>query len=176
MAIDTPPRVRSRRSDTVLDGLTGELPAGIDVSWYTSAADRAALGALIAAASAAVIADRDQSAQAFAWFRNDRDDIDRHRDGLTLDGQGHDPVTLSLAKLLPASTREAGDAFWLDQTTSVHTATAAAYGVLVVADPDDIPTRLTGGPLLQRIHLAATTGSRRTGPGCWSARSGPWSC
>jgi hypothetical protein len=143
--------------NSVLDGLTGELPAGIDVRWFTSTPDRAALGALIVDATAAVIADRDQSEQAFAWFRNDRDDIDRHRDGLTLDGQGLDPVTLSLAKLLPASTREAGDAFWLDQTTSVHTATAAAYGVLLVAAPDDVPTRLTGGRLLQRIHLAATT-------------------
>lgn len=141
---------------SVLDGLPGEPVPAIEVCWFTSDTDRAALGALLVDATAAVIADPEQSEQGFAWFRNDRDDIDRHRDGLTLDGQGLDPLTLSLAKLLPASTREAGDAFWLDQTTTVHTATAAAYGVLTVADPDDVPTRLDGGRLLQRIHLAAT--------------------
>lgn len=141
---------------SVLDGLAGPLPAGIEVRWFTTDTERAALGALIVDATAAVIADPDQSEQAFAWFRNDRDDIDRYRDGLTLDGQGLDALTLSLSKLLPASTREAGDAFWLDQTTTVHTATAAAYGVLAVADPDDVTARLNGGRLLQHIHLAAT--------------------
>ncbi|MBC8090944.1 MAG: hypothetical protein H7Y15_03200, partial [Pseudonocardia sp.] len=140
----------------VLDGLAGPLPAGIEVRWFVADAERAALGALVVDATVAVIADPGQSEQGFSWFRNDRDDIDRHRDGLTLDGQGMDPLTLSLAKLLPATSREAGDAFWLEQTTSVHTATAAAYGVLTVTDPDDVRTRLDGGRLLQHMHLAAT--------------------
>jgi hypothetical protein len=39
----------------------------------------------------------------------------------------------------------------------VHTRTAAAYGVITVADVRAPELRLTGGRLLQRIHLAATT-------------------
>lgn len=108
------------------------------------------------AATEAIIGDAPQSVDSFAWFRSSRDDIARHRDGLTLDGQGLSPVTLTAAKLLPASSRTAGDRFWLDQVRTVHTATAAAYGLVTVADPDDPATRLTGGRLLQRIHLAAT--------------------
>jgi hypothetical protein len=65
-------------------------------------------------------------------------------------------VTLALAKVLPASSRTAGDAFWLKQTRTVHTATAAAYGVITVTHPSDVSQRLTGGRLLQRIHLAVT--------------------
>ena len=81
----------------------------------------------------------------------------RHRDGITLDAQGMSRPLRSLAKLLPATTREAGDKFWVDQTRDVHTKTAAAYGVLTAADPDDRATQLTTGRLLQRIHLTATS-------------------
>lgn len=63
---------------------------------------------------------------------------------------------LTLGKLSPATDRSAGDTFWVEQTRSVHTATAAAYGVITVADPSDPILRLNGGRLLQRIHLAAT--------------------
>ena len=104
----------------------------------------------------AVVDDDGQSSEAFVWFRNDRDAIDRHRDGLTLDGQGLAPVTLAIAKLIPASSRAAGEQFWLGQTETVHTATAAAYGVVTVTDTDDVAQRLAGGRLLQSIHLAAT--------------------
>jgi hypothetical protein len=129
---------------------------GVRVRWFTSPDDRAALGALIIQATRAIIADEQQSRDSFAWFRNNRDDIDTHRDGLTLDAQGLSPVMLALAKVLPATSRTAGDTFWLDQTRTVHTATAAAYGVITVVDPADRTQQLVGGRLLQRIHLAST--------------------
>ena len=132
--------------------------AGVSLRWFTSPSDMAAIGALLIDAATAVVADDQQSQDAFAWFRNDRADIEAHRDGLTLDGQGLAPLMLSLAKLAPASSREAGDAFWLDQTETVHTRTAAAYGVITVADVTAPVHRLNGGRLLQRVHLAATSG------------------
>ena len=137
--------------DSVSTGLDG-----VGVRWFTAAADRAALGALIIEATQAIVDDEQQSRDSFAWFRNNRDDIDRHMDGLTLDAQGLSPLVLAVAKILPATSRTAGDRFWLDQTRTVHTATAAAYGVITVADPDDPAQQLIGGRLLQRIHLAAT--------------------
>lgn len=138
-----------------LDAHTAGLD-GVRVRWFAAAAEKAALGVLLVDAARAVTVDTRQSTDAFAWFRSNRDDIDRHRDGLTLDGQGLDPLTLTAAKLLPAESRTAGDAFWVTQTRTVHTRTAAAYGVITVADPDDPRTRLVGGRLLQRLHLAAT--------------------
>ncbi len=142
----------------VLSGL-GSLTDGLDgvgVRWFTTSAERAALGELVIDATRAIIDDEEQSIESFAWFRNDRHDIDRHRDGLTLDAQGLSPVLLAVAKVLPATSRTAGDRFWLDQTRAVHTATAAAYGVITVTDPGDRSLQLTGGRLLQRIHLGAT--------------------
>ena len=133
--------------------------AGLDdvsVRWFTTPAERTTLSAMIIDATKAIIDDQQQSRDSFVWFRNNRDDIDTHMDGLTLDAQGLSPMVLAAAKILPATSRTAGDAFWLDQTRTVHTATAAAYGVITVADPNDPAQQLTGGRLLQRIHLAAT--------------------
>ena len=45
----------------------------------------------------------------------------------------------------------------MKQTRTVHTATAAAYGVITTTSPDDRRTQLDAGRLLQRIHLAATS-------------------
>jgi hypothetical protein len=42
------------------------------------------------------------------WFRNDRGDIDEHRDGLTRDCKGLDASTLFVAKVLPAQSRTEG--------------------------------------------------------------------
>ena len=138
-----------------LDSVSAGLD-GVSVRWFTTSADRTTLGAMIIDATKAIIDDEQQSQDSFVWFRNNRDDIDTHMDGLTLDAQGLSPMVLAAAKILPATSRAAGDAFWLDQTRTVHTATAAAYGVITVADPDDPVQQLTGGRLLQRVHLAAT--------------------
>ena len=130
--------------------------SGISVQWIVDPASMAVLSALLVDAAEAVVADESQSRDGFAWFRGTDDAIQSHRDGLTLDAQGLTPLTLGLAKLLPASTRSSGDAFWVEQTRTVHTATAAAYGVLTAASPDDRVTQLDTGRLLQRIHLTAT--------------------
>lgn len=135
----------------VTDGLDGAR-----LRWFTTPADRATLGGLIIEATQAIVADDQQSRDSFAWFRNDRDDIDEHKDGLTLDVQGLSRLKLSAAKILPATSRSGGDRFWLNQTRHVHTATAAAYGVVTVAEPADPALRAIGGRLLQRLHLAAT--------------------
>jgi hypothetical protein len=129
---------------------------GADVRWLTDLGARARLGALYVEATEAIVADTAQSEEAFAWFRNDRADIDRYRDGLTLDCQGLDGFTLFAAKVLPAQSRTDGDRFWVDATRDVHTATAAAYGVVTVPDVRDRTAQVAGGRLLARLHLTAT--------------------
>lgn len=139
-----------------LAALTADAPAGATVHWVTAPARLAALGALYVEATQAIVDDEPMSVEAFSWFRNDRPAIDAHRDGLTLDCQGFDDVTLAMAKILPAQSRTAGDRFWVTATRGVHTATAAAYGIIRVADTTDPAARLAAGRLLQHVHLAAT--------------------
>ena len=70
---------------------------------------KAALSQLLIDAAVALTADEEQSKDGFVWFRNSNDEIQRHRDGLVLDGQGLSPLVLGLAKLLPPSSRTDGD-------------------------------------------------------------------
>ncbi|WP_380166258.1 Acg family FMN-binding oxidoreductase [Jannaschia sp. R86511] len=132
-----------------------DLP-GVQVQWLDSPQDVATLGEVLVDAATALVADDDQSRDGFVWFRGTDAEVQRYADGLTLDAQGLSPLMLTAAKLLPPSTRAAGDTFWLDQTRDVHTATAAAYGVITVPDVDDRGAQLVAGRLLQRVHLTAT--------------------
>ncbi|MBE1593974.1 Acg family FMN-binding oxidoreductase [Streptomyces stelliscabiei] len=129
---------------------------GASVLWITDEQARERLGRLYVEATEAITADTAQSTEAFTWFRSSRGSIDRHRDGLTLDGQGLGGLTLFAAKLLPAQSREDGDAYWVKATREVHTATAAAYGVIAVDDVTDRTAQVSGGRLLARLHLTAT--------------------
>ncbi|MDT7580491.1 MAG: hypothetical protein QOK35_1755, partial [Pseudonocardiales bacterium] len=78
--------------DTALIEASASRIDGAGLTWVTDRAAMGRLGALYVEATRAIVADRAQSEEAFSWFRNDRADIDRHRDGLTLDCQGLDRV------------------------------------------------------------------------------------
>lgn len=140
-----------------LDGVDTQGLDGVAIHWITDPVQKAALDRLLVDAATALTRDEQQSRDSFAWFRSNNDAVQKHRDGLTLDAQGMSPLILSVAKLLPASSRSAGDGFWVNQTRTVQTRTAAAYGVLTTADPYDRATQLVAGRLLQRIHLTATS-------------------
>jgi hypothetical protein len=129
---------------------------GLTVRWITDPTPRATLSNVLIDAAIALTADQQQSQDGFVWFRSSNDEIQRHRDGLVLDGQGVSPLVLGMAKILPPSSRTAGDQFWVEQTRTVHTATASAYGVITTTTPDHRSTQLDAGRLLQRIHLRAT--------------------
>lgn len=137
-----------------MTALAGGLPDA-QVHWYANRADLSRIGALMIDAARAVTGDVQQSRDGFDWFRSSADEIQRTKDGLTLDAQGLSSLTTALAKLLPASSRSAGDKFWVDQTRATQTRTAAAYGIVTVPDARDDRQRLTGGRLLERIHLWA---------------------
>ena len=129
---------------------------GARLHLFHSDADRARIGAMMIDAAQAVTRDRQQSRDGFELFRSSWDEIQKHKDGLTLDAQGLSALTTAVAKLLPASDRRSGDDFWLGQTRKTHTRTAAAYGVVAVRDAGDNASRLVGGRLLERIHLWCT--------------------
>jgi hypothetical protein len=124
--------------------------------WVNAAEPRQRLGDLLVDAARAVVADGAQSRDGYDWFRHDPRAIDAHQDGLTLDVLGLSPAMTDLAKLLPTASRKAADAFWVHRTHDVHTRTAAAYGLILVPDPHDPVQQLTGGRLLERLHLLAT--------------------
>ena len=125
--------------------LLGSLPL-VELSWLQGA-DRDRFGALVVKSTEAVIADREQSDEINQWWRATRGEIDRHRDGMTLDAQSLPPVTTFLAKILPPTSQKQNDASWLANTEQVHVGTAAAYGLLSVEDPaPPTPGSRSGAP------------------------------
>lgn len=137
----------------VLERLAALAEDGTRLLW---AADTAHVGRLLVDAARAVTRDEEQSRDSFRLFRASAADIERHKDGLTLDVMGLPALTTRLAKLLPATSRPKADAFWVKSTERTQTRTAAAYGLVAVPDGACDRDRLNGGRLLQRAHLWAT--------------------
>ena len=142
--------VLARLARTAVDGADG-----VQIRWLTEADDVDRSGSLLVAAARALTEDAAMSRDNFAWFRSDWDEVQRRRDGLTLDAQALTGLTTVAGKMLPATSRVRGDAMWVDLTREVHTATARAYG-LVIADRSDRGARIHAGRALQRLHLALT--------------------
>jgi len=150
------------RADPIAPSLLAQLSELVDASvsparlvWLDDAPSRARLGELIVDATIAHIADDEQSKASFAWWRSSWNEIQRHKDGLNIDGVGLPPLTRTLGKLLPAPSRASADRTFLERTR-IQVRSAAAFGVVVVDDPMSRRDQLAGGRLLQRLHLSAT--------------------
>jgi hypothetical protein len=139
-----------------MGALVADLP-DVAIRWVLTPETRARIGEDIVAATAAIIADREQSADSWRWFRLDWESLQRHRDGVTLDAAGLSPALLALVKMLPAMSPDSSDAGWLKATREIHVGTAPAFGILVARNARDAVQRLNGGRLWQRLHLWATT-------------------
>jgi hypothetical protein len=129
----------------------------VSLRWLSAADAKARFGQLTIDATAAIIADEVQARDDFAWYRQDRADIDRRRDGITMDAGGLGDVQRLLVRMLPPSSQAMMQQGWLDATRDRHVATAAAFGLISVRDAADPRQRLLAGRLLQRVYLAATT-------------------
>jgi len=138
---------------TAMVALAGFDTPDAHLLWFTDASERGRIGELFVAATEAILADPDQSASDYEWFRQDWDELQRQRDGITVDAAGLSELTAALAKLLPPQSQQATGESWLTATRERHTKTAAGYGLVAVRDAADNRQRLEGGRLLERIHL-----------------------
>lgn len=129
----------------------------VALTWLSSHDDKARFSQLSIEATAAIIADSEQARDDFAWYRQDRADIERRRDGITMDAGGMGDVQRLLVRMLPPSSQATMQQGWLDATRDRQISTAAAFGMIAARDAVDQRQRLMAGRLLQRIHLYATT-------------------
>ncbi|MEJ7901510.1 MAG: hypothetical protein WKF63_06655 [Thermomicrobiales bacterium] len=152
-AFDT---TRPLPSDT-LDGLAGLIDAAdVKVFWFSSPEQRSRIGDLTIAATEAFIADEAQSRHSNACYRHDWDEIQRERDGITLDAAGVSNLIRAAGKVLPETTREQNDETWLTATRDKQVPTADAFGIIAVCDARNDGKRVEAGRLWQRMHLSAT--------------------
>ena len=112
----------------------GNNESEVKVFWFTTETERRQLGNSIVEATQAIISDRQQSQDSGKWMRLSWQDLQKYRDGLTLDASGSPALIRAIAKMLPPTSLEQNDLFWLDATRKVHVSTVAAFGILAVSD------------------------------------------
>jgi len=124
--------------------------------WVTDATAGRQLGHLMVEAAHAFVADQPLVQDDDRWYRATWQDVQRYRDGITLDAAGLPDLTRAVGKILPpASPAQQHDYFVQGVQTQVQT--AGALGMIAVRDKRDNAQRLRAGRLWQRMHLWATT-------------------
>jgi hypothetical protein len=132
----------------------------ITIKWLTTEAERKQFGDLTVQATEAIIADVEQSHDSDQWLRLGWNQMQEHRDGISLDTSGTPALRRALLKMLPNSMLNdpaQSSNFFRQATKDVHVATAAAFGLILVRNKGSDAERLQGGRLWQRLHLFVTT-------------------
>jgi hypothetical protein len=143
----------------VLEAMWETFKEDLDVRLFlfTAPAERAQFGAAVVAATAAIVADAPMVADSQRWFRHRRADVERLRDGLTLDAAGLSPLVTAAAKILPPASPETSHRYWLDAARDVQVPTTPLFGFIATRELYDRGLALRAGRLWQRLHLLATS-------------------
>jgi nitroreductase len=128
----------------------------VRVAFVTDTGARRDVGAAIVDATQWIVRDPQMSMDSAQWVRTGRHEIEKHRDGLTLDATSPSRVATVTGKMLPDPSAAAIDRHWLATTRDVHTASAAAFGAILVRDRLEMAQAIEAGRAWQRLHLAAT--------------------
>lgn len=142
---------------TTLDALSalGDDP-DVRVFWFASAEQRKSVSDLLVEAAHAFVADAAQDGvDTGTWWRGTWQDIQQHRDGITLDAAGLPDLTRALGKMLPSVSVGQQDSSFL-QNTANQAGTAGAFGLLTIHNKQDQTQQVRAGRLWQRMHLWAT--------------------
>ncbi len=134
-----------------------EVDDALRLELYTTADDRARFGDVVVQATETIIADATMVNDSERWFRHRWSDVQRLRDGITLDASGLPAPMAVLAKMMPPQSAQTSHRYWLDATRDVHVKSAQLFGVIAVRDRYDRALALRAGRLWQRLHLWATT-------------------
>ena len=140
-------------------------PQDVEVVWFTTDEEKQAFGELTIRATEAIIADPQQAADDYHWYRTNWSDIQQYKDGITIDPSGQSDLIQALSKLIPVS-QEQNNSGWLSGTRDTQLPTASAFGALTVADPHDPVQRLQAGRTWQRMQLSATADGLAMQPMC----------
>jgi nitroreductase len=143
-------------TQTTLDALTAlNTDPLVRLFWVTSAASQKQVGDNMIAAAHAFVADSALITQDNHWYRATWQEVQKDRDGITLDAAGLPDWERALAKMLPpASGDQQNSAFLQGIQTQVQS--AGVLGILAVPNKRDNLQRISIGRLWQRMHLWAT--------------------
>jgi hypothetical protein len=142
---------------TVLAELAGA-DATLRLHLFTEERERQPVGDLIVRACEIQANDKEQHAETASWFRMNSDEIQEHRDGITIDAGGNPAPMRILAKLFVSEKMIHGPSFGKEfiKSTKRQVSSASVFGILS-AEGKSHEACLRAGRLYQRIHLWATS-------------------
>ncbi len=106
-------------------------------------------------ATRAIVDDAEMNDASHAWYRHTKEEIDRHRDGLTLDAQSLGAFTTAAGKTLGRPSAADAGGYWIANTEEVHTGPVTAFAILSTRALEDVGELLQVGRVYQRLHLFA---------------------
>jgi hypothetical protein len=124
---------------------------------YTGETERKRVGEVLVEATKTIVSDQQMEEDSQRWIRNRWPDVQKYRDGLTLDCMGMPRLLVAAAKIMPPFSQKSTGKYWLDQTREVHAVKSPLFGMIAVRDRYDRAQNLRAGRVWQRIHLWATT-------------------
>jgi hypothetical protein len=128
----------------------------VTLKLLTSPAERERFAKATVAATRAIVADSPMNEDGHRWYRHSHAEIERHRDGLTLDCAGLDGFTRTFGKLLARPDAQEAGKYWIDATVERHSQ-APTYGLLAASTANTREEQLNIGRAYQRIALWATS-------------------
>jgi nitroreductase len=138
-----------------LGGL-GKDEAGVRLFLLTSAADRKKFTAISSAANTELYSDPEVERSSDQWVRTKWGDVQKYRDGLTIDAFGLSPIATAVSKIMPLSMFRRIASRTQKTAYSELMLSAPLIGVLGVRDRYDQEDCMRAGRIWQRLHLLAT--------------------
>jgi nitroreductase len=123
---------------------------------FTSAEERREFGAAVLTATETIIADKPMIDASQRWFRQSWTEVQKFRDGPTLDTAGLGPLVTAAAKMLPPLSVETNHRYWLQATRDVQIPSTPVFGLIAVRALYDRAQAMRAGRAWQRMHLFAT--------------------
>jgi nitroreductase len=138
-----------------LHDLVGE-ESGLRLHLLTSSRECAAFREQTIAATRAIIDDAEMSADSDRWYRHTQAEIERARDGVTLDATGSGATTRFLGKSFSRPDTASANAYWLDATRE-RQLSAACFGMISSSRANTRAEQLQTGRAFQRLQLWAAS-------------------
>jgi nitroreductase len=141
-----------------MDELTslGKDETGVRLFLLTAAADRKKFTEISAAANSELYSDPEVEQSSQRWVRTKWGDVQKYRDGLTIDAFGLAPIAAAVSKIMP---------LWMFRRIATRTQmtaysdlmlSAPLIGIIGVRDRYDQEDCMRAGRIWQRLHLLAT--------------------
>jgi nitroreductase len=137
-------------------GSLGKDEAGVRLFLLTSAADRKKFTAISSAANTELYSDPEVERSSERWVRTKWGDVQKYRDGLTIDAFGLPPIATAVSKIMPLSMFRRIASRTQKTAYSELMLSAPLIGVIGVRDRYDQEDCVRAGRIWQRLHLLAT--------------------